>query len=128
MVDNLNQFDGKSFLNLETFRRNGQGVKTPVWFTQDGQTFYVRTVAGSGKVKRVRNNGTVRIVPCEANGTPTGEWVAAQAVEVTDEATAKLVAGLLEKKYGAVQVRSFATLTALRREKYTVLKIELEQP
>lgn len=128
MGDNLNQFDGKSFLNIETFRRNGQGVKTPVWFTQDGETLYVRTVADSGKVKRVRNNGTVRVVPCEANGTPTGEWVAARAVEVTDEATAKLVAGLLERKYGAVQVRSFAALTALRREKYTVLKIELEQP
>lgn len=125
MGSSQSQFDGKSFLNLETFRRNGQGVKTPVWFTQDGQVFYVRTVAGSGKVKRIRNNGTVRIVPCEANGTPTGEWVAAHAVEVTDEATAKLVAGLLEKKYGAVQVRSFAALTALRREKYTVLKIEL---
>lgn len=126
MKEALKQFEGKSFLNLETFRRNGQGVKTPVWFTQDGETLYVRTVAGSGKVKRVRNNGTVRIVPCEANGTPTGEWVAAHAVEVTDEATAKLVAGLLEKKYGAVQVRSFAALTALRKEKYTVLKIELE--
>jgi PPOX class probable F420-dependent enzyme len=128
MDDNLNQFDGKSFLNLETFRRNGQGVKTPVWFTRDGQSLYVRTVAGSGKVKRVRNNGTVRIVPCEANGNPTGEWVLAHAVEVTDAETAELVRGLLEKKYGAVQVRSFAALTAVRREKYTVLKIELEQP
>jgi hypothetical protein len=126
MENSLNQFNGKPLLNLETFRRNGLGVKTPVWFTQDGQPFYIRTVAGSGKVKRVRNNGTVRIVPCEANGTPIGEWVAAHAVEVTDEATAKLVAGLLEKKYGAVQVRSFAALTALRREKYPVLKIELE--
>ncbi len=126
MTDSLNQFDGKSFLNLETFRRSGQGVRTPVWFTQDGGTLYVRTVAGSGKVKRVRNKGTVRIVPCEANGTPTGEWVPAHAVEVTDEGTTELAAGLLEKKYGTVQVRSFAALTKLRGEKYTVLKIELE--
>lgn len=126
MKEALKQFEGKSFLNLETFRRNGQGVKTPVWFTQDGETLYVRTVAGSGKVKRVKNNGTVRIVPCEANGTPTGKWIPAHAVEVTDEKATKLVAGLLEKKYGAIQVRSFAALTALRKEKYTVLKIELE--
>ncbi len=126
MENNQSQFDGKSFLNLETFRRNGQGVKTPVWFTQDGATIYVRTVANSGKVKRVRNNAAVRIVPCDAGGTPSGEWVAAKAVEVTDEATAKRVAALLEKKYGVVQVRLFAALTALRREKYTVLKIELE--
>lgn len=125
MKDGLKQFEGKSFLNLETLRRNGQAVKTPVWFTQHGETLYVRTVADSGKVKRVRNNGTVRVVPCEANGSPKGDWVVAQAVEVTDEASAKLVAELLDKKYGVVQVRSFAALTALRQERYTVLKIEL---
>jgi len=49
MDNNLSQFEGKPFLNLETFRKNGQGVRTPVWFTQDGGMFYVRTVAGSGK-------------------------------------------------------------------------------
>lgn len=125
MDERLKQFEGKSFLNLETFRKNGNGVKTPVWFTQDGETIYVRTVAGSGKVKRTRNNGASRIVPCEANGAVTGEWVPAEAVEVTDEETAELVRRLLEKKYGAVQVKSFAALTAMRREKYTVLKISL---
>ena len=124
MADSLNQFDGKPFLNLETFRRNGQGVMTPVWFTQDGGTLYVRTVTGSGKVKRVRNKGTVRIVPCEADGTPTGEWVAAQAVEVTDEGTANLVTGLLEKKYGKERVRQFAA--AARGDRYTVLRIKLK--
>lgn len=124
MDERLKQFEGKAFLNLETFRKNGNGVKTPVWFTQDGETIYVRTIAGSGKVKRTRNNGTSRIVPCEANGTPTGEWIAAEAVEVTDEQTAELVRHLLKKKYGAVQVKGFAALTAMRREKYTVLKIK----
>jgi PPOX class probable F420-dependent enzyme len=126
MDNNLSQFEGKPFLNLETFRRNGQSMKTPVWFTQDGETLYVRTVAGSGKVKRVRNNGTVWIVPCEANGTPTGEWVSAHAVELTDEGTAKLVAGLLEEKYGEERVRQFAAATTARGDKYTVLKIELK--
>lgn len=122
----LKQFEGRSFLNLETFRRNGAGLKTPVWFTQEGETLYVRTVAGSGKVKRVKNNGEVQIVPCEANGAPIGEWAKAYAVEATDPETAELVRRLLEKKYGAVQVKAFAAATALRREKYTVLKIQLQ--
>ncbi len=126
MDERLKQFEGKSFLNLETFRKNGNGVKTPVWFTQDGETIYVRTVAGSGKVKRAKNNGTSRIVSCEANGAVTGEWVAAEAVEVTDEETAELVRRLLEKKYGVVQVKAFAAATALRGEKYTVLKVRLQ--
>ena len=125
MSERLKQFEGKSFLNLESFRRNGLGVKTPVWFTQDGETLYVRTIAGSGKVKRVKNNAQIQIVPCEANGTPIGAWVAAQAVEATDPETAELVRRLLEKKYGIVQVKAFAAATALRKEKYTVLKIHL---
>lgn len=123
MGEQLKQFEGKSFLNIETFRKNGVGVKTPVWFTQNGETVYVRTIAGSGKVKRVKNNGSIRIVPCEANGTPTGDWVPAQAVEVIDDESAELVRILLEKKYGVVQVKAFAAATALRGEKYTVLKI-----
>ena len=126
MNERQKQFEGKSFLNLATYRKSGQGVKTPVWFTQEGETFYVRTIAGSGKVKRVKNNAQVQIVPCEANGTPTGEWVAAQAVEATEPQTAELVRRLLEKKYGAVQVKAFAAATALRKEKYTVLKIHLQ--
>ena len=125
MSNRLSQFDGKPYLNLESYRKNGEGMKTPVWFVQDGEVFYVRTVAGSGKVKRVRNNGTVRIVPCEADGNPTGEWSSAQAVEVTDEGTANLVAGLLEEKYGAERVRQFAAGTAARGPRYTVLKITL---
>lgn len=126
MDERLKQFEGKSFLNLETFRRSGLGVKTPVWFTQDGASLYVRTVAGSGKVKRVRNNESIQIAPCEANGEPTGTWVSARAVEITDAGTAERVGSLLEKKYGAVQVRAFAAMTAIRREEYTVLQIQLQ--
>ena len=126
MDKNLTQFDGKPFLNLETFRKNGQSMKTPVWFTQDGDVMYVRTVADSGKVKRVRNNGTVRIVPCEADGTPTGQWVSASAVEIIEEATAALVAGLLEKKYGEERVRQFAAATQARGDRDTMLKIEIK--
>jgi uncharacterized protein len=126
MDEKLKQFEGKSYLNLETFRKNGISVKTPVWFAQNDKTIYVRTVAGSGKVKRIKNSGSVKVVPCQGNGTPTGEWVAANAVEVTDPESAELVRRSLEKKYGAVQVKAFAAMTALRRENYTVLKIELQ--
>jgi PPOX class probable F420-dependent enzyme len=121
----LQQFNGKPFLNLESFRKNGQGMKTPVWFTQDGETLYVRTVAGSGKVKRVRHNGSISIVPCEANGNPTGEWVQAQAVEVTDQETADRAARLLEEKYGAERVRQFVAATAAQGRTYTIIKIVL---
>jgi PPOX class probable F420-dependent enzyme len=125
MSNRLEQFNGKPFLNLESFRKNGQGVKTPVWFTQAGEVIYVRTVAGSGKVKRVRHNGNINIVPCEANGSPTGQWVTAQAVEVSEQETVSLVAQWLEEKYGAERVRQFAAATAAQGRAYTIIKIEL---
>ena len=50
------------FLNLETFRKNGEGVRTPVWFAADpatdirsrGAKLYIYTIENTGKVKRVR--------------------------------------------------------------------------
>ena len=95
MSDPIVQFDRQSFLNLETFKRSGQGVKTPVWFVQDGPTLYVRTGAESGKVKRVRNNGRARVVPSDAQGNPLGEWVDASARLVdADGAAARRVLDL----------------------------------
>ena len=75
----LKQFEKQQYLNIETFRKNGQGVKTPVWFVQDGEALQVWTQAGSGKAKRIRNNGTVRVAPSTGSGEPTGEWVDARA-------------------------------------------------
>ena len=64
----LEQFQKQQYLNIETFRKSGQGVKTPVWFAQDGDSLYVWTQADSGKAKRIRNNGDVNIAPCTASG------------------------------------------------------------
>jgi PPOX class probable F420-dependent enzyme len=92
----LEQFKKQKYLNLETFRRNGESMKTPIWFVQDDEILYVQTMANSGKVKRIRNNGSVNITPCKMDGTPTGSWVPASAREVTGAEIAKKVNSLLE--------------------------------
>ena len=54
-------FAGQKYLNLETFKKNGDGVKTPVWFAadpsasldSDAAKIYAYTIGVSGKVKRV---------------------------------------------------------------------------
>jgi PPOX class probable F420-dependent enzyme len=77
--------EGKRYLSLETFRQNGGGVRTPVWFAAaeaDGPKLYVYTTADSGKAKRLRRTGAVRIAPCDARGNITGAWTAAQAAIV----------------------------------------------
>ena len=99
----MDQFSKKQYLNLETFRKNGAGVRTPVWFIQEELTLYVLTMARSGKVKRIRNNGRVTITPCKRDGTPTGTWVPANAREVTDAETARKVNRLMDKKYGLMK-------------------------
>jgi PPOX class probable F420-dependent enzyme len=46
----LAQFGGQKHISLETFKKNGQGVKTPVWFVLHENAFYVYTEADSWKV------------------------------------------------------------------------------
>ncbi len=117
------QFDRQSFLNLETFKRSGQGVKTPVWFAREGPTFYVRTRAESGKVKRVRNNGRARIVPSDAQGHPLGESVDAAARMVqTDEA--ERANRMLTRKYGAMKM-GFDLMNRLQGRSWATIRLDL---
>ena len=120
-MDKLAQFANQQFINVETFRKNGQGVPTPVWFVQDGDTLYVRTVDGSGKVKRIRNNPRVRVTPCDVGGKPKGEWVEGQARFASADESKK-VNGLLTRKYGLMKVM-FELMGKFQGRKYTVIAI-----
>lgn len=103
----LLQFADKKYLNLETFRKNEQGVRTPVWFVSSGpigpdhpETFlYVYTMEDSGKVKRIRNNPRVRIAPSDGRGNVRGEWIDAEARIVDDPQAAETAHRLLDAKY-----------------------------
>jgi uncharacterized protein len=99
-------FRDQKYLSLETFKKNGEGVKTPVWFAADpvvdisgnAARLYVYTIGNTGKVKRIRNNGRVKIAPCKVRGEVTGEWQDARAQIVTGEESARGMA-LLNEKY-----------------------------
>ena len=94
---------GRKYLNIETFRKSGQGVRTPVWFAgepEDGppEKLYVYSTADSGKAKRIRNNGRVRVASCDVRGKLVGEWIDARA-EIVTGADAEHGMQLLNKKY-----------------------------
>ncbi len=99
-------FAGHKYLNLETFKKSGEGVKTPVWFAADPAVrldasdakLFVYTVGVSGKVKRIRNNPRVQIAPCTASGKLLGDWVDARA-EIVTGTEAEHGMRLLNKKY-----------------------------
>jgi uncharacterized protein len=69
----------QKYISLTTFRKNGQGVATPVWFGEENGKLYVMTRSDMGKTKRIRNNPQVRVAPCTIRGRVTGPEFAATA-------------------------------------------------
>lgn len=88
------------FINLTTFRKNGQAIATPVWFVWHEERLYVFTQEQSGKAKRIRANGRALIAPSDVRGNPLGEFISARGRVLRDEEKIKQVDGLFDKKYG----------------------------
>jgi len=120
----LDQFNKQKYLNLETFRKNGECMDTPVWFVQEGVTFYVITMANSGKVKRIRNNGRVNIAPCKMDGKLAGKWIPAEARQVTDPELSQTVDHMLDRKYGLLK-KFFMNRRSKEEAQDTILEIKV---
>jgi PPOX class probable F420-dependent enzyme len=126
MPDPLDQFAGAKYISLESFRKTGVGVRTPVWFAADlsaPDVFYVYSEADAGKVKRIRNNAHVRVAPCDIRGNLRGAWVDGQARIVEGDEFAKGQA-LLRQKYGWMK-RIGDFFSRLMGHKQAVLQITI---
>ena len=117
----LTALAAERYLNLETYRRTGQPVATPVWFVVDRGVIYVYSLADAGKVKRIRNNSRVRIAPCDARGGLKGPWVDGTA-RIADDREAVEAQRLFRAKYGW-QKRLFDLLRKLRPKPRAVIAI-----
>jgi len=89
-----------TYIALETFRKSGEGVITPVWAVAEDGKLYVWTIGDSGKVKRIRNSGRVRIAVSDSRGTPKSEWVEATARVLDTPADEEKQRKRLASKYG----------------------------
>ena len=118
-ADVLAALSTHKYINLETYRKNGEAVRTPVWFMIDKGLVYVATSYETGKAKRLRNNPDVRIVPSDYKGESKGEWVAGKA-RFAEGVEAERALQLRKKKYG-LQAR----LVGVFRAASTVIAIEL---
>jgi len=121
------QFSNQKYLNLETYRKSGESVRTPVWFARDGDDLMVWTQEDSGKAKRIRRSGSVKVVPCKSMGEPTGTWLDATATSDSSPQAQQALIRLMQAKYG------FAFRLAhlggkLRKAVYTTLRIRLNEP
>jgi uncharacterized protein len=96
----LSRFQGEKVISLETYRRNGEPVRTPVWFLEENGTLYVHTDDSTGKVKRIRRNPTVRVAPSHFRGKPKGEYIEARAELEASPGTVKSYHSKIYRKYG----------------------------
>jgi uncharacterized protein len=102
-MSNLDLYKKEQYINVETFRKNGVGVKTPVWFVEFNGELCFTTEAASGKVKRMHNNSKVSIAPCKMDGTVTGDWQPA-AIRFMQGDEIQAFDKLYSKKYGLMKV------------------------
>jgi PPOX class probable F420-dependent enzyme len=96
-------FENGKYLSLETYRKSGVAVRTPVWFAASpndiaGPKLYVYSAAAAGKAKRIRRNGRIRIAPCDIRGNVTGGWIDARAT-IVGAAEFSRAMPLLNSKY-----------------------------
>jgi hypothetical protein len=116
---------GQRYINLETYRRNGLGVRTPVWFTTApgaaNPVLYVGTFQSSGKIKRIRRSAEAKIAVCDRQGAAKGPWIDARARIVTG-GEQDYAARLLNRKYWPW--RQLLNFPLFRRSQPVVIAIE----
>ena len=97
------EIQGQSYISLATFRKNGAAIYTPVWFAEENGKLYVMTSETTGKYKRIRNNGQVKIAPCTIRGTITGPEFAAMA-RILPAADGQHARDLIRAKYWMARI------------------------
>jgi PPOX class probable F420-dependent enzyme len=91
----------EKYVLLTTFRKNGEGVATPVWIVAlpDGTAGFT-TEVDSGKVKRIRNNPSATLQPCSLRGKVTDDAAVVKATaDVLLGADARPVTKAVRRKY-----------------------------
>ncbi len=91
-------FPGR-YLSVTSFKRDGTGVATPVWFVSDGSRLLALTDLHSAKVRRVRRDPRVLVASCRADGNLRGEPVPARVEVLTETPDLERVQNLLLERY-----------------------------
>jgi PPOX class probable F420-dependent enzyme len=118
--------DNERYISLETFKKDGNGVRTPVWAAALDGKLVILTDGTSFKVKRLRNNGKVRAAACDARGNVKGPFYDGTGRVIEDGEHAKRAHSTLRKKYGwqMALLDFFATL-GRRKARRAFLELSL---
>lgn len=108
-MSTLDELKSQKYISLESYRKNNQPIRTPVWFVVENDLIVIVTRELTGKVKRIRNNQQVKIATCTMRGKIIGKWISGIAKFLPDVQTDNVVK-LRDKKYGiAAKIAKFAT-------------------
>ena len=114
------------YLSLRTYRRSGKAVDTPVWFAgETPERLYLFSASDAGKVKRIRNDGTSQIAPCDMRGGSVGTFEDCQASIVSDDNEITEAYDLLIRKYGwQMRLTNFFSRLSGRISNRTVIRLD----
>jgi uncharacterized protein len=99
-------------------------VATPMGCAEHERLVSGYARAEAGKVKRIRQNPTVSVVPCTGRGIPTRDWVSGTA-GMLDESDMTLGHQRLNATYGWLK-RVGEVVSQLRNRARVVMAIEVE--
>ena len=126
MADALQALAGEKYISVETYRKEGAPVRTPVWFVPiDGQLLFT-TGGDSFKVKRLGRNPKARFAACDMRGTVHGGWWEATAEVLVEGDLAEKARAAIQKKYGLMN--SLMLLVARLRGRLAQRRVIVVRP
>ena len=121
--NNLKIFEKAKYINIQTYKKTGQPISTPVWFIIKDNKIFFRTSHNSGKIKRIRNNNNVKFALCDIRGKIKGEWYEGIAKIENDSDNSILFQ--INKKYG-LSSRLMKIFYKIKKIDIVILSIELK--
>jgi PPOX class probable F420-dependent enzyme len=116
-------FPNEKYIVLETFRKNGNSIKTTVWFMEYNELILIVTRENTGKVKRLRNNNRVNVAVSNYSGTTKSEWFSG-TVQIIQGELAQKAMFLRNKKYGFMA--KMIGIFSAKKGKYVVYSIKFD--
>lgn len=123
--------DHERYISLETFKKDGNGVKTPVWCAPLDGKLCVFSESRAYKVKRIGRDPRFRATGCDVRGNvPAGAtWYQGTARLVDDPAHIERMLGALKQKYGwQMGIGNFFARLSGRFEKRAYIELTVEGP
>jgi uncharacterized protein len=94
----LGLLGGGKYVSIESFKRDGTGVTTPVWFVVEDGRVFCRSDPETHKVKRIRRKPEITVARCNVRGTVKGERLPAR-VEFVPESEWPRLQHAYDRKY-----------------------------